>query len=261
MNTNIIFPNSFDKLNLAKIYFNELQHIIMDYIKRKKIAFSFVEHPDQGTKDLIIELTNKPDAISVLIGDITYNLISALNYLMSELNPKLLNNDFPIAPFKSDLIKILNKKSYRINLDKWIRDFILNEIQPYSYGQGSNFWMLHNIGCIDRHRIIMPLGVLGQVAGEQITTSRKNTFAFNIQPAFFIQEKAPYRTFSIDEDVYIQREPFVNLHYFVFEPQIGIKENVEILRFFYTTIQTTENMIIELQKRYIHYNQISVVSH
>ena len=145
------------KIDRARDSLRSLESDIASFCEdeRRKLLFEV----DQRLPNRSLDAA--PEALvgySIRVGEIAYNLRSALDHLVWQLvianNEKPCSrNEFPIfkeeATYKDNVVKKLR------GVSSFLRELI-EAVQPYQKdgGLGSHLWMLHSICNIDKHRYL-----------------------------------------------------------------------------------------------------------
>jgi hypothetical protein len=109
----------------------------------------------------VVEAPNVPLEISLIAGDILQNLRSALDYLafrLVEANGKIpdSNTSFPIA---DSFGEYKTQSARKIKLMSHSAIDAINSIKPYK-GGNDTLWRLHRLNNIDKHRLLLMVGVV-----------------------------------------------------------------------------------------------------
>ena len=124
--------------------------------QRRQVMFDYSQPKEHFIEHFIGSHSTVPISYSIRIGEIAYNLRSALDHLIWQLvraNGKqpTHNNEFPIFSSESEFKKRVNHKLEWVDEEK---RKLIHDFQPFSdVGEvGKNLFMINKIGNIDKHR-------------------------------------------------------------------------------------------------------------
>jgi hypothetical protein len=169
-----------------------------------------------------------PKRIGPIIGDAVHNLRVALDYMVWEavgLDSAGAQNKEAIFPFSQDP-KEFKSTMGRIKTSKpELKDF-LTSLEPYQGGHGEDFYGLHRLDIIDKHRILAPtfnsVTVNGYRAIKDGKVIRFDKFWTSVYPDGGIELPIvikPGDSFESDEDANIAVDIcFENVEIFPFKP-------------------------------------------
>ena|ERR1700686_4544840 len=165
------------KIERAKKHFDDLKIVRQRFVDSKPYAFSANENPQTGEVQLqIIHLTDPPDEIGLITGDVVHNLRSALDHLAYQLvfvgtagNGPFKNAYFPISDTaaKYETSKIGKVKGMTQDAKEAI-----DSIQPYRRGVGHLLWVLHELDIADKHHAL----IVSDLRVKEATLSRSGDF-------------------------------------------------------------------------------------
>jgi hypothetical protein len=136
-------------------------------LQQREVEFSQANPPSirleyddrlQGMKLLVQKICTPPNIISILIGEVLYQLRSSLDHLIWQLieangNTPTDRSEFPIfkdsKKFKAGGAKIRGVSRTAAS--------IIEVLQPFHSGKGVDdpLWILHNLNNIDKHRVLL----------------------------------------------------------------------------------------------------------
>lgn len=156
------------KIERANEHVTDLHAFIIKFMESNPTEI-ITERDPQGIQDWYVFrwTANPPERISIIIGEVLYNLRSALDHLacaLAKLNGATTISDvyFPFAgseqEFDSERTK---RKMNRLSADA-IK--LIRELKPYR-GGNDFLWCLNKLNCIDKHQVII-------VAGAVVTQSQ-----------------------------------------------------------------------------------------
>jgi len=150
------------KIERAKKHFDNLKIARQRFVdaEPKPYSFSANDNPETGEVELqIIQLTEPPDEIGLITGDVVHNLRSALDHLAYQLvfigtngNGPFKNAYFPISnsAAKYETSKIGKVKGMTQDAKEAI-----DSIQPYRRGVGHLLWVIHELDIADKHHALI----------------------------------------------------------------------------------------------------------
>jgi hypothetical protein len=136
------------------------------FFQRNQYRVIIHDDPETGNRLFHARFIDEPtDRFSIIIGDVAHNLRSALDHLAWQLilanggTPKIEKTSFPI--FKAPPTTPQNYESaIRGKIcgasDEAVR--IIKELKPYKGGNDA-FWNLRELNNIDKHRLLVTVGV------------------------------------------------------------------------------------------------------
>lgn len=160
-----MFVSARAKIGRAREHFNFLKGDFQRFINSHPYATRQEFKPDTGKTFLVYYPTAAlPTSWSLVVGELLYNLRSALDHVVYDLGTGVSMSEFPIFNEKrlffepkrngktptnrSGLYKIrgiTNKRARRL----------IEEMQPYHVRQGTALlWVLHELNNIDKHRTL-----------------------------------------------------------------------------------------------------------
>jgi hypothetical protein len=110
-----------------------------------------------------------PYEICIILGDAIHDLRTALDHLAQQLylvgsgaTEYRKGTSFFIAPKASEYQKHVGGKVEKIRQEAIDA---LAALEPYKYGKGSDFWVLHSLDNIDKHRALVAAGSSYEAVG------------------------------------------------------------------------------------------------
>jgi len=148
------------KIHRAKKHVRDLQREWIIAYKRSSHNISVKDDPDTG--DSILELSldqSVPDKIPLIVGDAVHNLMSALDFVINDIEffrhgKRSTFTKFPVYETREKLVAAVNG-GLRDKVPSVVIDFIVDSVQPYRRGNGDCLWSLHALDIIDKHRIVI----------------------------------------------------------------------------------------------------------
>lgn len=162
-----MFESARAKIARAREHFDFLKTDFARFIGGKPYSIRKEREPDSDITLLIYEPEPIPDCWSVHLGELLYNLRSALDHTVCELSGGVSGSEFPI--FKDVLLfyelekpKDRQKATARSGLHKTRRIThqqawsYIEAMQPYNADKPRNtpLWGLHELNNIDKHRTL-----------------------------------------------------------------------------------------------------------
>jgi hypothetical protein len=225
------------KLGRAEAHLNELNLEIRSWLSTSaRTRDGIAPNPEDKRKyvSAMLKATKPPDWISLIVGDVLYNLRSALDHLVCQLAIRNGREDrcrctqFPI--FKSTPKKMSDFRDY-IRPAGQDAMTIIEGLQPYKRGDeetaaAEDLWVLSELNNIDKHRLIILTAVnvrftqahfIDRITGERQVLPVKNMPNFQRLEegaelphftAIFENGKVP----SSEVDVYLEAERTIVFH-------------------------------------------------
>jgi hypothetical protein len=168
------------KVERAKQHFGDLQGRVERFQEENPYRAIPYDEPDTG--DLVYKAhvpEQPPPYWSAIVGDCVHNLRPSLDLLVCEM---VRAEDEPLAPntgfvvFKSEAGCTEEFKSGPPGQIKGVPQCavkLIEEAKPYK-GADNPFWMLHKLDIEDKHKLLVPVGVVHQSI---ITTFRLDDFS------------------------------------------------------------------------------------
>jgi hypothetical protein len=156
------FTGVWIKIERAKHHFRDLQALVERFLEAK--PYRAVHYDDPHTGDLVhrVEVSNQPPRWwSAIAGDCIHNLRSALDLLVCEVvraRGKRIkdNTGFTIAKSAEDFEARYPRKVEGV--PKVAVDLI-KKAKPYQ-GADNPFWRLHQLDIEDKHKLLVPVGMV-----------------------------------------------------------------------------------------------------
>ena len=164
------------KVERAKEHFGDLQARIEGL--QEDNAYKAIPYDEPDTGDLVykVKIGNQPPPYwSAIVGDCVHNLRSSLDLLVCEMvrtegNPVGEQNGFPI--FKS-ANAFKSGHAAKVNGAPKAAVDLIKHAKPYM-GANNPFWRLHQLDIEDKHKLLVPIGVVHR---KIITTFRLDDFS------------------------------------------------------------------------------------
>lgn len=158
------------KILRAKRHFSELQEVTFEYMSRSPFRLSVgYDSEKENTIIKMKQLSDIPEEIPIIVGDIFHNLRSSLDVMVYGLvSDKAKNKKNIKFPFCGSVEKLNSCiKDCEINkCDKKIVDFI-KSTQPFPDGN-KLLYCISEINNIDKHRIVLPVTTLVGISADEL---------------------------------------------------------------------------------------------
>jgi len=170
------------KLERAKEQINELKTEWDGFFQPGTYIVQFKDDPNTRERTYYLDsVTEIPDSIPLIIGDVIQNLRSSLDHLAHHL-VCVGNGDpgphthvyFPIA---KDSTEYKTMRDRRIKGMRQDAIDAIDAIEPYGGGAGDFLWQLHQLNIIDKHRLL--LTVYANLSGHSILPSQRQRITKN----------------------------------------------------------------------------------
>ena len=162
------FLSSLAKVNHAKRHLDQLTHAVASYLSSSPYQLSARENLSTKMWDIFVAgLTQTPESITMISGDVIYNLRSALDHVawgLVRVNgppPQPNGIYFPIAN-NSAAYKEKRKKLVGLATPAAVHQ--IDALMPYQADPSTptlgndHLWHLHRLNIIDKHRAILTCG-------------------------------------------------------------------------------------------------------
>jgi hypothetical protein len=153
------------KIERAKKHIIDLNAEIQGFLKSNPYEVAAKHDPKTG--DLIFYVTRvdqTPVAISIIAGEVIQHIRSALDHLAYQLF--MVGTRGNSGPgFHVYFLIERNSKEFEARLPRKVegmrQDAInaIRSIEPYKGGKGHEFWVLNELNNIDKHRLIVTIGI------------------------------------------------------------------------------------------------------
>lgn len=162
------FLGSVSKVNHAKWHLDQLTEVVANYLANKPYQLSARENLSTNMWDIFVaSLTETPEAITMISGDVLYNLRSALDHLAWGLvsvkgQPSQPNGIY--FPIGKTAAAYLEKRKKLVGLATPAAVAQIDALMPYQAYPSTptlgndHLWHLHRLNIIDKHRAILTCG-------------------------------------------------------------------------------------------------------
>jgi hypothetical protein len=145
------------KIERANAHVAEIRQIIAAFLKTDTYKITVETNPGKGQQIFKIAGTQKPPtSISIVSGEILYQLRSALDHLVTCVATKrgitFKKTGFPIESERDIFVNTIKKRKIEQRLPVLAR--VLTELKPYK-GGNDLLWWLHWLNSIDKHQILV----------------------------------------------------------------------------------------------------------
>jgi hypothetical protein len=138
---------------------------------------------DAETGDDFLELDTShiiPDDFLLITGDVIHNLMAALDYAMNDvefaaINTRRRHTKFPVRNTKDELIATVNGALNDKDREQ-VKNFIVNDVEPYKGGKGDLIWALYHLDIEDKHRLLIAETHFTNVMGIRAKDERGQEF-------------------------------------------------------------------------------------
>src|SRR3990167_642520 len=166
------------KIKRANNHIQEFQACLDTFLKTDFYSLH-INKNFAGHDVLTLDSNPLPCEIPLIIGDIIHNLRSSLDIMACEIvtksgNIPSRNTYFPISDTRDKLISLINSGEIKM-AGQDICDLIADFIKPYRGGNDS-LWSLHQLGIIDKHRLLIPVVSVTQLTGVCAYDDNNNQF-------------------------------------------------------------------------------------
>ncbi|MGA2251268.1 hypothetical protein [Terracidiphilus sp.] len=123
------------------------------------------------------------DDLLTIVGDALHNLRSALDHAISDIEfdttgKREDKTSFLMRATREGLIGAVNG-GFKEKAPEEVRDFIVDEIQPYAGGNGDALWNLHRLDIEDKHVILLAKKELTYIRNIRCEDGRGEQFTIN----------------------------------------------------------------------------------
>jgi hypothetical protein len=157
------FALVWNKVERANKHIRDLNTAIVAFMATNPYKV-LAKHDAQTRKPVyyLADVQPVPAEIPVILGDAIHGLRTALDHLAQQLylvgsgaSVSRRETSFFIAPKASEYKRVVGGK-----VEKMRREAIeaLAALEPYKGGKGNDFWILHGLNNIDKHRSLMAAG-------------------------------------------------------------------------------------------------------
>ena len=153
------------KINRANKHIGDLESLWAACGKAHPNGLRVERDPQSGEVHCFVEdLTPIPVEISLIAGDAIQNLRSALDYLacgmVEKIDPTKVNTQtsFPIFKSAVDYANPKDGVTRKVPGLSLVAMQKLDMLQPYKGGH-ENLWILHSLNNIDKHRLLLTVGL------------------------------------------------------------------------------------------------------
>ncbi len=147
------------KIERANDHITELQSLVQIFCESQSYTSRLDVEPDgQQALKVIFDLSPFPSKIPVIIGDILFQLRSALDHLVCALAihngaNKVSDISFPTGTSRDHFEKQAKERLHRLSLDA---KAMVSNLEPYNGGKGHWLRVLHSINIVDKHQALIP---------------------------------------------------------------------------------------------------------
>jgi hypothetical protein len=170
------FTGVWIKVERAKHHFRDLQTLVERFLEAKPYRVVPYDEPDTGDLVHRVEVFDQPPLIwSAIAGDCVHNLRSSLDLLVCEM---VRANGRPVTPDTAFYIA-KSADAFKSGYNGKIQGTpkcavdLIKKAKPYQ-GANNPFWRLHQLDIEDKHKLLVPIGV---VHNKIITTLRLDDFS------------------------------------------------------------------------------------
>jgi hypothetical protein len=155
------------KIERAKKYIIELEANVRTFLDANPYKVSAKRNPQ--TRQLIYylsEVTQTPISFPVIVGEVIQNLRSALDHLAYQLY--LVGTNSISSPARHIYFPIGGDPTAAAKYETFFKGKVkgmrqdtvdaIKAIEPYEGGNGHDFWVLHTLNNIDKHRLLVTVG-------------------------------------------------------------------------------------------------------
>ncbi|QGM45845.1 hypothetical protein [Methylocystis heyeri] len=184
------------KIERAKQHVNDLNREMEAFMAQKPFRLIARQDPKSATRTISIKTYCPiPEQISLILGDAIHNMRSALDLLIFSMIGHLVTNPdglyFPIAKSYDRLKGTLESRQIKLAGENVVAE--IEALEPYP-GGCEELWELQWLDVNDKHKIIIPVGMVPHLAASDINKidssirifGTKETFIVPIQPEIFI---------------------------------------------------------------------------
>jgi hypothetical protein len=151
------------KIERAEKHFLDLQEAIAAFLAADPYKVSTKKDPQ--TRKLIYYVSGVepvPDSVSLIAGDVLHNLRSALDHLAQQLylagSGKSQTSWGVLFLIERNATKFEAKFGGKVQGMRKLAVNALRDLEPYDRGKGQDFFTLHTLNNIDKHRLLVAAG-------------------------------------------------------------------------------------------------------
>jgi hypothetical protein len=179
------------KIKRAKEHDAELQRQLCSFLNAAPYKVGYRHDP--ATRKLIYYVAavdSTPDYLPLIAGDVTQNLMSALDHLAYQIvcrdtgdNPP--NPNWIYFPIADDLQKYEAKKAGKMQGASGATFAAIDALKPYKGGNDS-LWSLYRLNNVEKHRLLLTVGsqAAGMNLGQLMAGHLRGTFPDGAVEAF-----------------------------------------------------------------------------
>jgi hypothetical protein len=160
------FDSVWLKLGRAKQHIDDLEATITTFAQANPYPVVIEDDPQTGKRTAKIgdEPASIPAAVPLILGDAVHSIRTSLDYFTYAAvtdPPDITKVSFPIwrrlsVPTAEELQSLVKRQVP--GASQQLRD-ALCALQPYQGGHGEQFWLLDQLDVIDKHRLLVTVGV------------------------------------------------------------------------------------------------------